>query len=194
MITDAAQDRSEMMGTDALRGRRSDRVIPNETWLPAGTGSHFASSPQATSSWANKIERDRTVTILRPGTVPAPEEKSTNTTQPLERAPRRRRVQLAVLAATREDPAPPPPRLPTMPEPRRRHFAPTARDDWLRLAEWLVGDWAATLRQALRLALLFLAVVLALGVTLGVGVALATVLIGMVVFLAGRRRGGPTPT
>jgi hypothetical protein len=79
-----------------------------------------------------------------------------------------------------------------MPEPRRR-FTPTARDDWLRLAEWLVGDWAATLRQALRLVLLFLAVVLVIGVTFGFGFALAAFLVGTVVFLAGRRRGGPTP-
>ncbi|WP_143229521.1 hypothetical protein [Actinophytocola xanthii] len=95
---------------------------------------------------------------------------------------------------TREAPELPPPRRTALPEPRRRRFSPTARDDWLRLAEWLVGDWAATLRQALWMALLFLAVVLVIGVAFGLGIALATLAVGTVVFLAGRRRGGPTLT
>ena len=92
-----------------------------------------------------------------------------------------------------EAPSPPeparPPAVVVLDRPARRGFVPTSRDDWLRLAERMVGDWAATLRAALGLALLFAAAVVVIGVVLGPISAAVAALVGLVVFLLGRGRG-----
>jgi hypothetical protein len=73
---------------------------------------------------------------------------------------------------------------------RRRRVFPTSRDDWLVLAERVVGDWAATLRTALLLVLAVAAVLTMVGVAFGPEPALAAAFLAFLVFLAGRDRGG----
>jgi hypothetical protein len=69
---------------------------------------------------------------------------------------------------------------------------PTSRDDWLVLAERMVGDWAATLRAALLLLVAVAAVIMVVGLAFGAGPAMATAFLALLVFLAGRRRGAVT--
>jgi hypothetical protein len=134
------------------------------------------------------------VTSLEPGTASAPEEERTIDAQPPRKGPDRRTVQLAVLAEMDIQPDPPPvPIRIIIPEPRSprgRFSMPTSRDDWLRLAEWAVGDWAATLRNALLLLLVFAAMITLIGIAVGVESAAAATVVGLIVFLAGRRRDG----
>ncbi len=132
------------------------------------------------------------MTSLEPGTAPAPEEERTIDPQPPRKGPDRRTVQLAALAELDVTPEPPPAPVKIIPEPRTRgRFSlPTTRDDWLRLAEWAVGDWAATLRNALLLLLVFVAMLTLIGVVFGVESAAAATTVGLIVFLAGRRRDG----
>ncbi|MCT2586949.1 hypothetical protein [Actinophytocola gossypii] len=129
------------------------------------------------------------MTTLRSRTASTPEE-ARSTDSPTS-APDRRTVELAGLAVLTTEPDPPEPTSPVVvpTPPVRTSFAPTRRDDWLRLAERVVGDWAATLRAALGLALLFAAAVLVIGLALGPLSAAATAVVGLVVFLIGRRRG-----
>ncbi|HEX2130083.1 MAG TPA: hypothetical protein VHH15_00890 [Actinophytocola sp.] len=99
-----------------------------------------------------------------------------------------------MLAETPSPPEPSRPPLVIVPEPAtRRSFVPTSRDEWLRLAERVVGDWTATLRAALVLVLLFAAAVTAIGVMVGPPAAAVATLAGLVAFLIGRSRGGLTP-
>jgi hypothetical protein len=72
----------------------------------------------------------------------------------------------------------------------RRRLLPTTRDDWLVLAERVVGDWAATLRTALLLVLAVAAVLTTVAVAFGPQPALAAAFLAFLVFLAGRDRGG----
>jgi hypothetical protein len=72
----------------------------------------------------------------------------------------------------------------------RPHLFPTSRDAWLVLAERVVGDWAATLRTALLLVLAVAAAIMVIGLVFGLGPAVATAILAVLVFLAGRRRGG----
>jgi hypothetical protein len=72
----------------------------------------------------------------------------------------------------------------------RPHLFPTSRDAWLVLAERAVGDWAATLRTALLLVLAVAAAIMVIGIVFGAGPALATAILALLVFLAGRDRGG----
>lgn len=102
-------------------------------------------------------------------------------------------MQLAALAELDVPPEPPPAPVKIIPmpsAPRGRFSPPTSRDDWLRLAEWAVGDWAATLRNALLLLLVFVAMITLIGIVFGVASAAAATAVGLVVFLAGRRRDG----
>lgn len=97
-------------------------------------------------------------------------------------------VELAVLAV--EETAPEPPRPAPVVVPRPRVPArPTTLDYWLRLAERAVGDWAATLRAALVLTLLFVAAVVAIGIVFGPIPAAAATAVGATIFLIGRSRG-----
>jgi hypothetical protein len=83
-----------------------------------------------------------------------------------------------------------------VPERGARHRAsrglavPTSRDDWLVLAERVVGDWAATLRTALLLVLALAAAIMVIGLVFGLGAALATAFLALIPLLAGRRRDG----
>lgn len=85
-------------------------------------------------------------------------------------------------------------RLPTQDQPvvrvrpRARRF-PVSADDWLRIAEWLIGDWAATLRTALLVAVLFVGVLTGVGFAFGPEFALLGGITGVGVFLAGRLGG-----
>jgi hypothetical protein len=112
-------------------------------------------------------------------------------TAPSPVATSRRTVRLTALAEVDTTPAP---RL--MPERGARHRAsrglalPTSRDDWLVLAERVVGDWAATLHAALFLALALAAAIMVIGLVFGLGAALATAFVALIVLLAGRRRDG----
>ena len=72
----------------------------------------------------------------------------------------------------------------------RPHLFPTSRDAWLVLAERVVGDWAATLRAALLIVLAVAAAIMVIGIVFGAGPALATAILVLLVFLAGRHRGG----
>jgi hypothetical protein len=100
-------------------------------------------------------------------------------------------VRLTPLADVDTTPAPR-----QMPERGARHRAsrglavPTSRDDWLVLAERVVGDWAATLRAAMLLALALAAAIMVIGLVLGLGAALATAFVLLIVLVAGRRRDG----
>jgi hypothetical protein len=98
---------------------------------------------------------------------------------------------LATLTVEAQSPAEPvPPPVVVVPAPPvRQSLVPSSRDDWLRLAERVVGDWAATLRAALGLTLLFAAAVVMIGLALGPISAAAAAVVGLVVFLVGRRRG-----
>lgn len=144
------------------------------------------SSSPATSP-ATRSKGHRTVTSIRSGTAPAPGENRPIDPHPTTKAPGRRTVQLAALART-DVPVDPPPPAVIVPEPRAAGL--TSRDGWLRLAERVVGDWTATLRAALLLVLVFAGMVVSLGVAFGPGSALAASSVGLLVFLAGRRRGG----
>jgi hypothetical protein len=106
---------------------------------------------------------------------------------------RRRTVRLTSLtddAGVRE--APPATEAGAAPRAGRGLPLPTSRDDWLVLAERVVGDWAATLRAALLLLLAVAAVIMLVGVAFGAGPAMATAFLALLVFLAGRRRSDAT--
>jgi len=72
----------------------------------------------------------------------------------------------------------------------RAHALPTSRDDWLVLAERAVGDWAATLREALLLFLAVAAGLMVIAFLFGVGPALAAAFLALLVFVVGRHRDG----
>jgi hypothetical protein len=132
------------------------------------------------------------VTSLGPGTAPAPGQKRAIDLQQPSKRPNRRTVQLAELAELDDQPDPPLPPV-IIPQPRTeagRFSVPKSGDDWLRLAERVVGDWAATLRNALLLLLAFAAIAVSIGFAFGVESAAAAAAVGLVVFLAGRRWGG----
>jgi hypothetical protein len=138
--------------------------------------------------------RHGTVTSLRRGAGPTPEEnrpiETTSATKP--KSSGRRSVRFTGHHDLETTPEPP-----TRPEPgsahgahraaRRRAF-PASRDDWLVLAERVVGDWAATLRGALLLVLAVGVGLIGIGVAFGLRPALATAFVALIVFLAGRRR------
>jgi hypothetical protein len=75
--------------------------------------------------------------------------------------------------------------------PRARHL-PVSADDWLRIAEWLIGDWAATLRTALLVLVLFAGVLTGIGFAFGPEFALLGGITGAVIFLVGRIGGAGT--
>lgn len=133
------------------------------------------------------------MTSLRPETATRPEEHSpVETARSQETAGTERRiVQLEVLA----DPGPerlgkptgkPKPPSSVSGTPARR--VPVTGDDWLRLAELVVGDWTSTLREALVRVVWFTCVLIALGVAFGVEVALVGATAGVMSFLVNRRR------
>lgn len=126
------------------------------------------------------------MTSIRPDIAKTPEENGTIETEPTR--PHRRTVRLTVLAEprTEADPLPPAPRV-VRSRPRR---VPVTRDDWLRLAERAVGDWASTLREALLMVVLFAGFLAAIGIAFGVTSAVFGAIAGLVVYLLGRRRGG----
>jgi hypothetical protein len=100
-------------------------------------------------------------------------------------------VRLAALADPDATPQPPPRRESGgAHRATRAHGLPTSRDDWLVLAERVVGDWAATLHAALLMVLAVAAVIMVIGLVFGTGPALATAFLALLVFLVGRRRGG----
>lgn len=100
-------------------------------------------------------------------------------------------VRLAALPEVDASPEPPPRRESGgAHRASRRRLLPTTRDDWLVLAERVVGDWAATLRTALLLVLAVVAVLMTIGVAFGPRPALAAAFLAFLVFLAGRDRGG----
>jgi hypothetical protein len=72
--------------------------------------------------------------------------------------------------------------------PRARRV-PVSADDWLRIAEWLIGDWAATLRTALLVVVLFVGALIAVGIAFGPQFAMLGGITGAVVFLVGRLGG-----
>ncbi|OLF11664.1 hypothetical protein BLA60_12080 [Actinophytocola xinjiangensis] len=80
--------------------------------------------------------------------------------------------------------------IPEQRAPSGRFAIPTTRDGWLRVAERVVGDWAATLRNAFVLLLAFAAMIALIGIAVGVESAGAAMAVGVVVFLFGRRRDG----
>jgi len=138
-------------------------------------------------------KRHRTVTSPEPGTASAPEEERAIDPQHPRNGPDRRVVQLAELADWDVTPAERPVPVTIIPEQRApggRFVIPTTRDGWLRLAERVVGDWAATLRNAFALLLLFAAMITLIGIAVGVESAAAATAVGVVVFLFGRRRDG----
>lgn len=130
------------------------------------------------------------MTSLDPGAAPTPEAGRRADT-PRGSQSGRRVVRLAALTDLDATPEPP-----TRRESGGAHRAtrgqglPTSRDDWLVLAERVVGDWAATLHAALLLVLAVAAVIMVIGLVFGLGPALATAFLAMLVFLAGRHRGG----
>lgn len=68
------------------------------------------------------------------------------------------------------------------------------RDRWLRLAEQVIGGWAATLRVALLMMVAFVGLVILVGVAFGFSGALLGALVsGVALYLVGRRyRHGPS--
>lgn len=130
------------------------------------------------------------MTSLGAGTAATPEEKRPIDTEPTTKGPNRRTVQLDELTEVEVPPDPPPPVV-IIPESRaNRRSLPISRDDWLRLAERAVGDWAATLRNALLLLLAFAGMIMLIGIAFGLESAAGATAVGLLVFLAGRRRGG----
>jgi len=136
------------------------------------------------------------VTTLRLETADTPDGNRPIDNEPVQA---RRTVRLQVLAEAREaaEQAPvevPAARLPAQDQPvvrvrpRDRHV-PVSADDWLRIAEWLIGDWAATLRTALLVAVLFVGVLTGVGFAFGPEFALLGGITGAVVFLVGRLGG-----
>lgn len=100
-------------------------------------------------------------------------------------------MRLAALNDSDATPVPPPRRESSgAHRATRGHGLPTSRDDWLVLAERVVGDWAATLRAALLMVLAVAAVIMVIGLVFGLGPALATAFLALIVFLVGRHHGG----
>jgi hypothetical protein len=64
------------------------------------------------------------------------------------------------------------------------------KDRLLRVAERVVGDWAPTLLEAMLSVLLFVGVLVVLGIALGAWVAVLGAVVGLAMFLVGRRRTG----
>lgn len=62
------------------------------------------------------------------------------------------------------------------------------KDQVLRVAERVVGDWAPTLRAAALRVALFALVLIAVGIAFGVKFAVLGAVVGFVMFLVGRRR------
>ena len=145
----------------------------------------------------------RTVTSPRPGTVLTSEEH----TSPGSKPARRRVVRLTALpivetgtrtgtypradttADVTAEPAPRPESGGAHRARRHRGF-PASRDDWLVIAERVVGDWTSTLRAALLATLVVAAVLTTIGLVFGAVPALAAGGFALFVFLVGRRRGG----
>jgi hypothetical protein len=129
------------------------------------------------------------VTSLEPGAAPSSEGNRPVDT-PTGKTAGRRRVRLAALPDANATSEQPPRRESGAHRARRGRGFPTSRDDWLVLAERLVGDWAATLRTALLLVLAVAAVLAMIGFAFGPEPALAAAFLAFLVFLAGRDRGG----
>jgi len=136
------------------------------------------------------------VTTLRLETAATPDGNRSIDDEPVQA---RRTVRLQVLAESRDVAAQvpvqvPAARLPVQDQPvvrvrpRARHL-PVSADDWLRIAEWLIGDWAATLRTALLVLVLFAGVLTGIGFAFGPEFALLGGITGAVIFLVGRLGG-----
>lgn len=134
------------------------------------------------------------MTSLDPGTAPTRGGKRPIDPQPTSNAPGRRTVRFTVRAdvAAQSNPKPSGGARPKHRSDRGRSL-PTSRDDWLVLAERVVGDWAATLRAALLLVLVVAGAIMGIGLAFGLAAALASVGIALLVFLVGRRRDGGSP-
>jgi hypothetical protein len=139
------------------------------------------------------------VTTLRLETAATPDGNRSIDNVPVQA---RRTVRLQVLAESRDvvEQVPvqvPAARLPMQDQPvvrvrpRARHL-PVSADDWLRIAEWLIGDWAATLRTALLVLVLFAGVLTGIGFAFGPEFALLGGITGAVIFLVGRIGGAGT--
>lgn len=136
------------------------------------------------------------MTTLRLETAATPDGNRSIDDEPVQA---RRTVRLQVLAESRDVAAQvpvqvPAARLPVQDQPvvrvrpRARHL-PVSADDWLRIAEWLIGDWAATLRTALLVLVLFAGVLTGIGFAFGPEFALLGGITGAVIFLVGRLGG-----
>jgi hypothetical protein len=136
------------------------------------------------------------VTTLRLETAATPDGNRSIDNEPVQA---RRTVRLQVLAESRDVAAQvpvqvPAARLPVQDQPvvrvrpRAKHL-PVSADDWLRIAEWLIGDWAATLRTALLVLVLFAGVLTGIGCAFGPEFALRGGLTGAVIFRVGRLGG-----
>lgn len=172
-------------------------VLINKTWFPADTGNHVhVPRSRRTVQREPTRESKRTVTTLRLETAATPDGKRATDPEPVQA---RRTVRLQVLAAMREEadqasvdvsaarlPTPDQPLVRVRPRARN---VPVSADDWLRIAEWVIGDWAATLRTALVVLVLFAGVLTGVGVAFGPEFALLGGITGAFVFLVGRIGG-----
>jgi hypothetical protein len=124
------------------------------------------------------------VTRIRPETTMTADEKRPVDT---DRQPRARRtVRFTAPEETRPEPEATAPRDEHVPVPPRR----VLNDGLLRVAERVVGDWAPTLREAMLSGLLFVVVLVVLGIALGVWISALGAVVGLAMFLVGRRRAG----
>jgi hypothetical protein len=136
------------------------------------------------------------VTTLRLETAATPDGNRPIDNKPVQ--PRRTvRLQALAEAWDEADQVPveiPAARLPVQDQPvvrvrPRARRVPVSADDWLRIAEWLIGDWAATLRTALLVVVLFAGTLTVVGIAFGPEFAMLGGITGAVVFLAGRLGG-----
>jgi hypothetical protein len=110
------------------------------------------------------------------------EENRPTNTEPQTRPQTRRAVRLPV------------PEEPVQPaiQPARHSSASvrsSVKDQLLRVAERVVGDWAPTLREAALRVILFTLVLIVIGVAFGSEFALLGAVIGFLTFLVGRAGG-----
>jgi hypothetical protein len=125
-----------------------------------------------------------TVTRIRPETTMTAEE---NRPVDTERQPEARRtVRFTAPDEISPEPATAGLRDAHVPVPQRA----VLKDRLLRVAERVVGDWAPTLLEAMLSVLLFVGVLVVLGIALGAWVAVLGAVVGLAMFLVGRRRTG----